>query len=181
MPELAKRLKIRLVIWVFRLTRKIHTYGHLLALRKGGRGIRKALIILPGGAQSSRIARYVLKSLRPGEEVRLDYLIDRRLYHSFSNALPPGAQMYSSDDVGWFQLPKKGFIRRVLSQSYDAVVDLHPSFNLVTAYLAYLSRAPLRVGFSSPFSRHFFNVEIDRKSSDFLERGYLSIQKLLAL
>lgn len=181
MSRWVNRLKVRTVIEVFRLTRRIRAYGELLALKRGGRGIRNALIILPGGAQSSRIARYVLKSLRPRDEVHLDYLMDRQLYHSFSDSLPPGTQFFTADDVGWFQLPKKGFIQRVLSKTYDAVVDLHPSFNLVTAYLVYLSRAPVRVGFSSPFSEHFFNVEIDRGSNDFLERGYLSIQKLLAL
>lgn len=181
MGDLTKQLKVHLVIWVFRFTRRIRFYGNLMALRKGGVGIRNALIILPGGVHSSRIARYVLKSLRPADRVELDYLMDRQLYHSFSDSLPPGAQFYTNDDVGWFELPKKGLVKRVLSKTYDAVVDLHPSFNLVTAYLVYLSRAPLRVGFSSPFSEHFFNVEIDRGSGDFLERGYLSIQKLLAL
>ncbi|MFQ6616846.1 MAG: hypothetical protein ACE5HZ_08820 [Fidelibacterota bacterium] len=169
------------MIWVFRITHRIRSYGELLVLKKGGRGIRNALIILPGGAQSSRIAQYVLKSIRPNDEVQIDYLMNRQLYRGFSHTLPPGARFYTSDDVGWLQLPKKRFIKRALSRTYDAVVDLHPSFNLVTAYLVYLSRAPLRVGFSSRFSRYFFNVEIDRGSSDFLERGYLSIQKLLSL
>lgn len=181
MSDLTIRLKVHVVVQVFRLTRKIRSYGELLALKREGRGIKNALIILPGGDQSSRVARYVLKSLRPSDKVQLDYLMSRQLYHSMPEALPPETRFYGSDDVGWFQLPKKGFITRALSKTYDAVVDLHPSFNLVTAYLVYLSRAPVRVGFSSKFSHHFFNVEIDRGSGDFLERGYLSIQKLLAL
>ena len=58
---------------------------------------------------------------------------------------------------------------------------MHPFFNLASAYLTFLSGAPLRVGFASKFSEPFFNVEIDSSKSEFLERSYLAVQKLLNL
>ena len=58
---------------------------------------------------------------------------------------------------------------------------MHTSFNLPTAYLTYLSKAPVRIGFCSSIAEHFFNVQIDRKDSQFVERGYLAIQKFLDL
>lgn len=181
MGRFTKRLKIRSVIWAFRLARKLTWRGELVAIRKDGSGVKNALIILPQGRDKSRIARYFLKSLYKNGKVDLHFLMDRGLYHSFTGPLPPHVQIYSVDDVGWFQLPRSAFVNRVLIHNYHAVVDMHPSFNLATAYLTYLSRAPLRVGFSSKFSHYFFNVEIDTKSSHFIERGYLSIQKLLDL
>ncbi|MFQ6673600.1 MAG: hypothetical protein ACE5GH_02300 [Fidelibacterota bacterium] len=176
-----KRLKIRVVIRAFRLARKLRSYGGLLSIRRNGSGVKNALIILPEGRDNSRIARYFLKSLYQNGKVDLHFLMDRTLYHSFTGTLPSSVETYSIEDVGWFQLPKKEFVNRILNEDYHAVIDMHPSFNLPTAYLAYLSRAPVRVGFSSLFSHYFFNVEINRKSNDFIERGYLAIQKLLDL
>lgn len=152
-----------------------------MTVRRGGTGVNNALIILPDGQGNSRIARYFLKSVYEKKEPKLSFLMNTQLYHSFTRPFPADVQTYSAEDIGRHQLPKKDLIDRVLSRKYHAVVDMHPRFNLAMAYLTYLSQAPVRVGFKSKFSEHFFNIQIDRKSSDFLEKGYLSIQKLLNL
>lgn len=181
MSQLAESLKIRLVIGWFRLTKKLKPTGELLALRRDGSGVRSALIIVPRGRQNSRIARYFLKSLKPDGEVDLYVLMDNSVYHSMRERLPARVETYSAHDVGWFLLPKKDLIHRIVSKKYHAVVDMHPFFNLPTAYLTYLSGAPLRVGFSSKFSENFFNIEMERKDNHFIEESYLSIQRLLDL
>ena len=175
------RLKMRVIIWWLRVTRKLRSRGHLLAFKKSGSGVRSALIILPKGRENARIAMYFLKSLPENNGVKLNFLMDSTLYHFFNGALPQNVFIYSVDDINWFQLPKKELVERVFAQSYDAVVDMHPSFNLATAYLTYMSNAPFRIGFSGEFSELFFNIEIDRKSSEFVEKGYQWIQKLLNL
>lgn len=152
-----------------------------MTVRRGGTGVNNALIILPDGQGNSRIARYFLKSVYNKKEPQLSFLMNTQLYHSFTRPFPADVLTYSAEDIGYYQLPKRELVDRVLAQKYHAVVDMHPTFNLATAYLTYLSNAPIRVGFRSKFSEHFFNVLIDRKSSDFLEKGYLSIQKLLNL
>ncbi len=181
MNQFLDRFKIRLVLGWFRLTGKLKPVGNLLAIRREGSGVGSALIILPKGRDDSRIARYFLKSLKPDGNVDLRILMDNSLYHSMTETPPATVETYTADDVSWFSLPKRDLVRRVLANKYHAVVDMHPSFNLSTAYLTYLSGAPLRVGFSSRFSGKFFNIEIERKSNHFIEQSYLSIQKLLNL
>jgi len=176
-----KILKTHLIITCLRIFRKLHHKDNLMKVRRGGTGVKNALIILPDGQGNSRIARYFLKSVYEKKESKLSFLMNTQLYHSFTGSFPADVKTYSNEDIGRHQLPKKDLIDKVTSRKYHAVVDMHPSFNLATAYLTYLSRAPIRVGFRSRFSEHFFNIQIDRKSSDFLEKGYLSIQKLLNL
>lgn len=181
MDQFLELLKIKLVIGWFRVTRKLRSKDQLLAIRQNGSGVKNALIILPEGRENSRIARHFLKSLNSNGNVDLHILMDRTVYHSLSQPLPVTVQIYGVDDVSWFLLPKKELVNRILSRKYHAVVDMHPFFNLSTAYLTYLSKAPLRIGFSSKYSNNFFNIEIERKSVDFIEQSYLSIQKLLNL
>lgn len=181
MNRLLDKTRIQLIIWWFRLTGKMGVVEDLAAIRKPGSGVTSVLIILPEGRGNSRVARYFLKSIYHNGNTELDLLMDKSLYHSFSDTLPDRVQVYTDEDIDWFHLPKKSLVERVLSRPYQAVVDMHTSFNLPTAYLTYLSEAPLRVGFSSSYAEHFFNVQIDRKDSQFVERGYLAIQKFLDL
>ena len=151
------------------------------AIRKGGEGIKTALIILPEGRNNSRIARYFLKSIYQTAEKEIDFLMDRSLYRTFQDSLPERVKVYENEDFNWFKVPRPEAVARIFDREYEAVVDMHPDFNLPSAYLTHLSGAPLRVGFASKFSEHFFNVEIDSSKSEFLERSYLAVQKLLNL
>jgi len=181
MDQFLDQLKIRLVIGWFRLTRRLKLGNELFSIRQNGSGVKNALIILPEGRKNSRIARHFLKSVTPNGNVDIHILMDKTVYHSLNEPLPVNVHVYSMDDVGWFLIPKKELVHRIFSQKYHAVVDMHPFFNLSTAYLTYISDAPVKLGFSSRFSRYFFNVEIERKSVDFIEQSYRSIQQLLNL
>lgn len=176
-----ERFKTRLVIGWFRLSGKVKSTWELSRVGKRGTGVERALIILPNGQEDSRIATYFLKSLDPNSKTDVRILMEKSVYHSLTEPLPVTVEVYVNDDFSWLKLPKKEFVDRILSRRYHAVVDMHPFFYLPTAYLTYLSGAPLRVGFSSKYSDSFFNVQIARRSSDFLERSYLSIKRLLDL
>jgi ADP-heptose:LPS heptosyltransferase len=90
-------------------------------------------------------------------------------------------KVYEDEDLNWLRLPRQTMVDRIFDRQYEAVVDMHPAFNLPSAYLTHISGAPLRIGFASKYSEHFFNVEIDSSKSEFLERSYLAVQKLLNL
>ena len=168
------------ITW-FRLTRKLKKPDFTGAIRKEGSGIRSALIILPEGRENSRIARYFLKSIYQNEHAKIDFLMDKRLYHTFQDSLPEKVKVYEDEDLNWLRLPRQTMVDRIFDRQYEAVVDMHPAFNLPSAYLTHISGAPLRIGFASKYSEHFFNVEIDSSKSEFLERSYLAVQKLLNL
>lgn len=177
-----KRYKLLLTIWWLKITRRLKTSGHLLTIKKGGSGVKNALIIIPEGHENSRTARYFLKSLYKNDKADLHFLMENRLYHTYNNIFKDNVKTYSvHSEINWFQLPRKELLKRALSKRFDAVVDMHPEFKLPTAYLTYFSNAPLRVGFSSEFSEYFFNIIIDKKQSDFIEKGYQKIQKLLGI
>ncbi len=109
-------------------------------------------------------------------------MMENRLYHTYKNVFRNNVKTYNiHSEISLFQLPRKEFLKRVLSKRFDAVVDMHPEFKLPTAYLTYFSNAPLRIGFSSEFSEYFFNIIIDKKRNDFIEKGYQKIQKLLGI
>ena len=176
-----EKMKTRGTVAWFRLGRKLVKPEITGAIRKEGRGIRTALIILPEGRNNSRIARYFLKSIYQNGEKEVDFLMDRSLYRAFQDSLPKRVKVYQDEDFNWFRVPRPETVERIFDRQYEAVVDMHPAFNLSSAYLTHLSGAPLRVGFASKFSEHFFNVEIDSSKSEFLERSYLAVQKLLNL
>ena len=181
MRRLLEQWKMRGTVAWFRLTRKLEKPDFTGAIRKGGSGVRSALIILPEGRENSRIARYFLKSIYQSGHTEIDFLMDKSLYHTFQDSLPESVKVYEEDELNWFRLPSQAMLDRILDHPYDAVVDMHPVFNLSSAYLALMSKAPMRIGFSNKFSEHFFNVEIDNSKSEFLERSYLAVQKLLNL
>lgn len=168
------------ITW-FRLSRKLVKPDFTGAIRKNGTGIRTVLIILPEGRDNSRIARYFLKSIHHEGDTEVDFLVNKSLYHAFQYSLPKHVKLYEDEDFNWFSVPKPVVVKRIFDRKYEAVVDMHPVFNLASAYLTYLSRAPLRVGFANKYSELFFNVEIDSSKSEFLERSYLAVQKLLNL
>ena len=70
-------------------------------------------------------------------------------------------------------------MNEILKENYISAADLNTEFNLATAYLTYMTRAKQRIGFSSKLSKYFFNTEINKKNSDFIETGYLYIKQLI--
>ncbi|MBF88716.1 MAG: hypothetical protein CMG75_03470 [Candidatus Marinimicrobia bacterium] len=174
-----KELKTGIIVKWFKLGHKLSNPNFTGSISKNGSGIRSALIIFPEGRDNSRIARYFLKSIYANGQAEIDFLMKKSLYHTFQGSLPERVKIYDEQDFNWFNLPKLGFAERIFDREYDAVVDMHPFFNLASAYLTSLSGAPIRVGFASRFSENFFNVQIDSSKSEFLERSYLAVQKLL--
>ena len=86
--------KTRGTIAWFRLTRKLEKPDFTGAIRKGGSGVRSALIILPEGRENSRIARYFLKSIYQNGHTKIDFLMNKSLYHTFQDSLPESVKVY---------------------------------------------------------------------------------------
>ena len=63
----------------------------------------------------------------------------KSLYHTFQGSLPKRVKIYDKRDFNWFNVPRSDFVERIFDRKYDAVVDMHPFFNLASAYLTFLS------------------------------------------
>lgn len=145
--------------------------------------VRNILICLPTNHREFRLARYVLKHLPQNDE---NHHITFVVKEEFRNQVPVREDDTIvtindeyRDKTGRFS---DEIERSILNSQYHAAADYNITFDYGTALLCIKSGAPLRIGFETPHSDLFFNVEIERNKDKFLLEGaYHSIQKLLAI
>ena len=63
----------------------------------------------------------------------------------------------------------------------NAAIDLNPDFNPIAITLMQAARAEVKIGYYSRKRERYYNILIDRKNTDFLERGNRYIIQLLGL
>tara|TARA_X000001036_G_scaffold413846_1_gene428514 strand:- start:1628 stop:2176 length:549 start_codon:yes stop_codon:yes gene_type:complete len=175
-------LRTSILITWFKFTQQLNQPNSIGKISINIKNTKKILMIFPDGKSNSRIAGHFLKSFDKNiNETKIDFLINKSIYHSYQFNLPNHIKTYSDNQINWFRVPKKTFINSIIHEKYDAVVDLQPKFNFFSAYLTLKSRANTRIGFLSKYSYLFYNLEIDRKNTEFLEQSYLYLKKLLNL
>jgi len=173
-------VKIKGLIFWFQFTQQLNQPNFTGKISQTGIKSKKILMIFPEEKKNSKVAGYFLKSLDKNENNNnIDFLINKSIYHSFQFNLPINVKTYNEHQVNWLNLPKKTFIDNIFDEEYDVVVDMHPKFNFFSAYLTLKSRANTRIGFLSKYSYLFYNIEIDRKNTEFIEQSYLSLKTLL--
>ena len=180
MDKFINRIKIKGLIFWFKFTQQLNQPNVIGKISQTGIKTKKILMIFPEEKNNSRIAGYFLKSLDKNENNKnIDFLINKSTYHSFQFNLPINVKTYNAHQINWFNIPKKTFVDNIRHEKYDTVVDMHPKFNFFSAYLTLKSKANIRIGFLSKYSYLFYNIEIDRKNTEFIEQSYLSLKKLL--
>ncbi len=180
MNNFINRLKILILITWFKLTRQLNQPNHTGKISVNVKNKKKILMIFPENKKNSRIAGHFLKSFEENiKKAKINFLVNKSIYHSYQFNLPEDIITYNDDNINWFQIPKKTFIKKIVYEKYDAVIDLHPKFNFFSAYLTLKSNAKTRIGFLSKYSYLFYNLEIDRKNTEFLEQSYLYLKRLL--
>lgn len=174
-------IKTRLAIWLLQRRNQTLSPNQQLAFRATNEGIRRVLLILPENKNNLPTAVYFLKSIlsRPTREI---YLLGTNLTAVKEAGLQAteGFQ-YSTDDFNWLGLPSTHKLKEILQQRFDAVANLNADFTLSAAMLTLSVKTSLRLGFKGRHSAQIYNVEIDRRPEGFLERGYVTLQKILGL
>ena len=64
---------------------------------------------------------------------------------------------------------------------FHAVIDLNPEFNPFATSLTKHIEANIKIGYYSKYAEKYYNILIERKDTDFLERGNSYIIQLLGL
>ena len=76
---------------------------------------------------------------------------------------------------------KKNILNQLQTTQYDIIIDLNSNFHLGIARLISLLKADLKVGFATPFSDQFYNIQLDISKSGIMEKGYKQVNMMLAL
>lgn len=167
------------------LSRKKSNSNVGLALRKERYPFSNLLVLLPKKPEHSRMARIFIQSLQNaiGSEGRIQvrYIAMRRNLEFIDSSINDRLITYSNEHINRWGLPYKSFLEIVFSSQPDAVIDLNLDFDPVSATIVQQSNAPMRIGFYTEESEQYYNILIDRKGSDYIEKGFLNIQQLLGL
>jgi len=180
MNKFINRLKTLILITWLKFTGQLNQPNDIGKISVNAKNKKKFLMIFPENKKNSRIAGHFLKLFDKNiKKAKINFLVNKSIYHSYQFNLPENIITYNEDNINWFKIPKKTFINKIVHEKYDAVIDLHPKFNFFSAFLTLKSNAKTRIGFLSKYSYLFYNLEIDRKNTEFLEQSYLYLRKLL--
>ncbi len=156
-----------------------------LALRKERYPFSNLLVLLPKKPEHSRMARIFIQSLQnaigPEGRIQVRYIAMRRNLEFIDSSINDRLITYSNEHLNRWGLPYKSFLEIVFSSQPDAVIDLNLDFDPVSATIVQQSNAPMRIGFDNEESEEYYKIMIDRKGSDYIEKGFLNIQQLLGL
>ena len=177
-------LKTRMALrW--NLSRKKSNSNVGLALRKERYPFSNLLVLLPKKPEHSRMARIFIQSLQnaigPEGRIQVRYIAMRRNLEFIDSSINDRLITYSNEHINRWGLPYKSFLEIVFSSQPDAAIDLNLDFDPVSATIVQQSNAPMRIGFYTEESEQYYNILIDRKGSDYIEKGFLNIQQLLGL
>jgi hypothetical protein len=126
------------------------------------RGANNVLIIMPVGYEYAMIAGNALRSFRDRmKEIHLTVVHNSTRETALANFPRCVVVRLDPTDVNRFSLPTKIALQRILTREFDVAIDLNLDFVLHTAYICKASRAKVRVGFTSPVSEIFFNININ--------------------
>ena len=64
---------------------------------------------------------------------------------------------------------------------YDIIIDLNANFHLGISRLISFLKSDIKVGFSTPFSDKFYNIQLDISKSGVIEKGFKQVNMILAL
>lgn len=178
-------LKTRMALRLARVRQVRNRSSNKLTISKNESGISSLLIAIPGSEEQRRVAVAFIQALKDSigktGHITLRIVGDEINRNNLAQELTEDFRGYSNTDINRFGLLKSSAVHRILSRKFDAAVDLNPGFHPLTAQLIGASGAHVRIGFQAEGKEPFFNVFIERDKDDFIEMGYLRIQKLLGL
>ena len=177
-----KLLKLHWRIFYWTFTGRINKLVPRLTLTLTKGQAEKILIVFPMDEPSFRVALYAFREL--GQEDtswrKYKYVIKEQfkdLFHLHSGTLI----LVRNSRCDNMLSDEKHILEKLQNMKYDIIVDLNSNFHLGIARLISLLKADLKVGFSTPFSKHFYNIQLDISKSGIMEKGYKQVNMMLAL
>ena len=117
----------------------------------------------------------------PDPTMKIDYALSKQSLISYDGLINEPLILFSSNDQNYWGLPNDQLINKCKKLEFHAVIDLNPEFNpFVTSLIKYI-KANIKIGYYSTYAEKYYNILIERKDTDFLERGNTYILQLLGL
>jgi len=156
-----------------------------LTLDKNIPELGSVLILLPEAEKYIRIVRIFLQSIQnalgPYPAMKIEYALAEKSRISYGTLVKEPLIVYSSSDLNYWGLPKRKLLNKCSGLDINAAIDLNPDFNPIAVTLIQAAKAEVKIGYYSRKGERYYNILIDRKNTDFLERGNSYIIQLLGL
>ena len=156
-----------------------------LALDKNIPELGGVLFLLPEAENHIRVVRIFLQSIHnalgPYPAMKIEYALAKKSRISYGTLVKEPLIVYSSNDLNYWGLPKRALLNKCSGLDINAAIDLNPDFNPIAVTLMQVARAEVKIGYYSIKKERYYNILIDRKKTDFLERGNRYIIQLLGL
>ena len=177
-----KLLKLHLRVFYWTFTGRIHKLVPRLELTLAKGKTEKILIVFPMDEPSFRVALYAFRELGQEGTHRRNYkFIIKEQYKDLFH-LRSGTTIMVKNSAYVKMLPdEKNILNQLQTTQYDIIIDLNSNFHLGIARLISLLKADLKVGFATPFSDQFYNIQLDISKSGIMEKGYKQVNMMLAL
>ena len=176
-----KLLKLRWKIFFWTFTGRMQKIRTRLKVKLVQGNSENVLIVFPMDEPSFRVAIYAFRDLGKNDETKREFIFlvkeqFRQLFH-----LQMGEAVFIEAADPKDILSDEKFIMQSIKQKHlDIIVDLNPVFHLgITRFISLLS-SDLKVGFASPFSDKFYNIQLDISKSGIMEKGFKQINLILA-
>ena len=176
-----KLLKLRWSIFFWTFTGRIKKMHSRLQLTLSQGNPENILIIFPMDEPSFRVACYAFRDLGKENVHKRQFIFIvkeqfKDLFHLHSGTLI----LVRNSRCDNMLSDEKHILEKLQNMKYDIIVDLNSNFHLGIARLISLLKADLKVGFSTPFSKHFYNIQLDISKSGIMEKGYKQVKMMLA-
>ena len=123
----------------------------------------------------------IQNALGPIPAMKIEYALAKKSRISYGTLVKEPLIVYSSAELNYWGLPKRKLLNRCSGLNINAAIDLNPDFHPIAITLRQAARAEVKIGYYSRRGERYYNILIDRKNTDFLERGNRYIIQLLGL
>ncbi|MAS77568.1 MAG: hypothetical protein CMG15_02865 [Candidatus Marinimicrobia bacterium] len=156
-----------------------------LGLNDEATTISRILFVLPEEANYSRVVRIFLQSIYnamgPNSSITIEYALSKNCLMDYDGLINNPLILFTDDDQNYWGLPNNQIINKYKGLDFHAVIDLNPEFNpFVTILISHL-KSNIKIGYYSTYAEKYYNILIERKETDFLEKGNRYILQLLGL
>ena len=176
-----KLLKLRWKIFFWTVTGRMQKIRTRLKVKLVQGNSENVLIVFPMDEPSFRVAIYAFRDLGKNDETKRKFIFlikeqFRQLFH-----LQMGEAVFIEAAAPNDILSDEKYILQSIKQKhFDIIVDLNPVFHLGITRLISLMSSDLNIGFTSPFSDKFYNIQLDISKSGIMEKGFKQINLILA-
>ena len=176
-----KLLKLRWRIFFWTITGRIKKLHSRLQLTLSQGNPDNVLIVFPMEEPSFRVALYAFRDLGKNDGIKREFifLVQEQFRDLFHLQLGKIVFIESAEPDNILS-DERFLIQSFKQHRFDIVVDLNPVFHVGIMRLISLLDSDVKIGFTSPFSDKFYNIQLDISKSGIMEKGFKQINLILA-